>query len=349
MAEPYAKPKNLPATATTALRTAIVAAATAAGSSGTVVLPVWPSERFHIVSKLGAGAFSTVYAAIDTTNSPVVETQVAVKIVRTASMTPQQIAKVYKEIGILRRVHHTNIVRFLGAFVSNNNPLYVHIVAELFNGGEVFDHLVKATYYSEPMSRHIIMQVAEAVRYLHVECNVVHRDIKLENLVCQSAEILPSSSTSSTSSTLEQYRQTRTRRSEGVVVPGLMGGGIGRVALADFGLSRSFSTRSQLAQTPCGTVGYAAPELVMAREYTPRAVDMWAIGCLLYTMLVGFPPFYDDDPTQLARKVAHGEWSFISPWWDGISNSAKDVVARLLRVRPEERLTIEEFLAHPWV
>ncbi len=100
--------------------------------------------------------------------------------------------------------------------------------------------------------------------------------------------------------------------------------------------------------TPCGTVGYTAPEIVKDERYS-KSVDMWAMGCVLYTLLCGFPPFYDESIEVLTEKVAKGQFTFLSPWWDDISKSAQDLISHLLCVDPEERYTIREFLAHPWI
>lgn len=100
--------------------------------------------------------------------------------------------------------------------------------------------------------------------------------------------------------------------------------------------------------TPCGTVGYTAPEIVKDERYS-KSVDMWAMGCVLYTLLCGFPPFYDESIQVLTEKVAKGQYTFLSPWWDDISKSAQDLVSHLLTVDPEKRYTITQFLAHPWI
>jgi len=100
--------------------------------------------------------------------------------------------------------------------------------------------------------------------------------------------------------------------------------------------------------TPCGTVGYTAPEIVKDERYS-KSVDMWALGCVLYTLLCGFPPFYDESIRALTEKVARGQYTFLSPWWDPISKSAKDLISHLLTVDPVRRYTIDEFLHHPWI
>jgi len=100
--------------------------------------------------------------------------------------------------------------------------------------------------------------------------------------------------------------------------------------------------------TPCGTVGYTAPEIVKDERYS-KSVDMWALGCVLYTLLCGFPPFYDESIQTLTEKVARGQYTFLSPWWDDISKSAQDLVTHLLTVDPEKRYDIKQFLNHPWI
>ena len=100
--------------------------------------------------------------------------------------------------------------------------------------------------------------------------------------------------------------------------------------------------------TPCGTVGYTAPEIVKDERYS-KSVDMWALGCVLYTLLCGFPPFYDESIQVLTEKVARGQYTFLSPWWDDISKPAQDLVSHLLTVDPEKRYSIEQFLNHPWI
>ncbi len=165
-----------------------------------------------------------------------------------------------------------------------------------------------------------------------------HSDIKPENLLFESIKIIPS-----------KYNKARPydeeKEDEGEFMPGIGGGGIGRVKIADFGLSKIVWEESTM--TPCGTVGYTAPEIVKDERYS-KSVDMWALGCVLYTLLCGFPPFYDESISVLTEKVAKGYYTFLSPWWDDISHSAKDLITHLLCVDPRKRYTIDEFLAHPW-
>lgn len=133
---------------------------------------------------------------------------------------------------------------------------------------------------------------------------------------------------------------------EGEFVKGVGAGGIGRIKIADFGLSKVVWDTQTM--TPCGTVGYTAPEIVKDERYS-KSVDMWALGCVLYTLLCGFPPFYDESIEVLTEKVAKGQYTFLSPWWDEISDQAKDLITHTLAVDPDKRYTITEFLNHPWI
>jgi serine/threonine-protein kinase RCK2 len=133
---------------------------------------------------------------------------------------------------------------------------------------------------------------------------------------------------------------------EGEFVKGLGSGGIGQIKIADFGLSKVVWDTQTM--TPCGTVGYTAPEIVKDERYS-KSVDMWAMGCVLYTLLCGFPPFYDESIQVLTEKVARGQYTFLSPWWDDISKPAQDLVSHLLTVDPNKRYSIRQFLDHPWI
>lgn len=180
-------------------------------------------------------------------------------------------------------------------------------------GGELFHQIVKLTYFSENLARHVILQVAQGIRYLHEERGVVHRDIKPENLLFERIPIIPSKNP-----IVRPYDEEK--EDEGEFIPGVGGGGIGRVKIADFGLSKVVWNEETM--TPCGTVGYTAPEIVKDERYS-KSVDMWALGCVLYTLLCGFPPFYDESINVLTEKVARGYYTFLSPWWDDISPLGK--------------------------
>ncbi|KAG1755861.1 kinase-like domain-containing protein [Suillus lakei] len=306
-------------------------------------------DNFKLLDKMGDGAFSNVYKAIDLTTGQTV----AVKVVRKFELNASQAgekhlnvqfkkkprvterANILKEVQIMRGTNHPSIVKLISF---SEAPEYYFLVMELMEGGELFHQIVKLTYFSENLARHVILQVAQGIRYLHEERGVVHRDIKPENLLFERIPIIPSKSP-------VQRPYDEEKEDEGEFLPGVGGGGIGRIKIADFGLSKVIWNEETM--TPCGTVGYTAPEIVKDERYS-QSVDMWALGCVLYTLLCGFPPFYDESINVLTEKVARGYYTFLSPWWDDISHSAKDLIQHLLCVDPAQRYTIDEFLAHPW-
>ncbi|RCH79099.1 MAPK-activated protein kinase Srk1, partial [Rhizopus stolonifer] len=288
-------------------------------------LPLYPGlERFELIRKLGDGAFSNVFEARDLKTGKKVALKVAQKSNSADKDNGQRHlhsnrANIIKEVQIMRNIRHPNIVQLLHFSESQDNYF---LALDLCEGGELFHRIVKLTYFSEDLSRHVITQLASAVRYLHEECGVVHRDIKPENILFDPIPIIPSKR--------RVYRPTdniETKEDEGEFIPGIGGGGIGRIKLADFGLSKVIWNSQTF--TPCGTVGYTAPEIVCDKTYS-KSVDMWAIGCVLYTILCGFPPFYDESIPVLTEKVAKGQYTFLSPWWDTMSDSVKDLISHLL-------------------
>ncbi|CED85255.1 serine threonine-protein kinase [Phaffia rhodozyma] len=313
-------------------------------------MPVYTGlEGFHLVEKMGDGAFSNVYKAIDRRTG----FKTAVKVVRKYELNASQEgnkhlnpnfkkrprvterANILKEVQIMRGTDHPSVIKLVSF---SESPEHYFLVLELMEGGELFHQIVKLTYFSEQLSRHVILQVAHGIRYLHEERGVVHRDIKPENILFDRIPIIPSRHP-----VQRQYDEDKV--DEGEFTLGVGGGGIGRVKIADFGLSKVVWAED--TATPCGTVGYTAPEIVKDERYS-KSVDMWALGCVLYTLLCGFPPFYDESIAVLTEKVARGYYTFLSPWWDDISASSKDLISHLLNVDPAQRYTIDEFLAHPW-
>jgi serine/threonine protein kinase len=308
-------------------------------------------ERWQLVEKMGDGAFSNVYKARDIRGTA---GEVAIKVVRKYEMNSSQgdahlhpdlkkqpklveRANILKEVQIMRQLDHPNIVKLVDFSESQQ---YYYITLELAQGGELFHQIVHLTYFSEDLSRHVITQVAEALEYLHEEKGVVHRDIKPENLLFSPIPFIKTKNPKPKSGNDED------KVDEGEFIKGVGSGGIGQIKIADFGLSKVVWDTQTM--TPCGTVGYTAPEIVKDERYS-KSVDMWAMGCVLYTLLCGFPPFYDESIQVLTEKVARGQYTFLSPWWDDISKPAQDLVSHLLTVDPNKRYTIKEFLAHPWI
>jgi len=101
-------------------------------------------------------------------------------------------------------------------------------------------------------------------------------------------------------------------------------------------------------QTPCGTPGYIAPEVLRMKGYG-KECDIWSLGVIIYILLCGFPPFYADNDAQLYEKIKKGQYEFLRPYWDPISDSAKDLIRKMLTVDPAKRITCDDALLHPWL
>ncbi|XP_017155660.1 calcium/calmodulin-dependent protein kinase type 1 isoform X2 [Drosophila miranda] len=185
----------------------------------------------------------------------------------------------------------------------------VYLVMELVTGGELFDRIVEKGSYTERDASHLIRQILEAVDYMH-EQGVVHRDLKPENLLYYSPE------------------------------------DDSKIMISDFGLSKMED--SGIMATACGTPGYVAPEVLAQKPYG-KAVDVWSIGVISYILLCGYPPFYDENDANLFAQILKGEFEFDSPYWDEISESAKQFIKNLMCVTVEKRFTCKQALAHPWI
>lgn len=185
----------------------------------------------------------------------------------------------------------------------------VYLVMELVTGGELFDRIVEKGSYTEKDASGLIRQVLEAVDYMHDQ-GVVHRDLKPENLL--------------------YYNPDEDSK----------------IMISDFGLSKMED--SGIMATACGTPGYVAPEVLAQKPYG-KAVDVWSIGVISYILLCGYPPFYDENDANLFAQILKGEFEFDSPYWDDISDSAKDFIHKLMCVNVEERYSCKQALAHPWI
>ncbi|XP_062912950.1 calcium/calmodulin-dependent protein kinase type II subunit beta isoform X40 [Mobula hypostoma] len=188
---------------------------------------------------------------------------------------------------------------------------YHYLVFDLVTGGELFEDIVAREYYSEADASHCIQQILEAVLHCH-QMGVVHRDLKPENLLLAS-------------------------KCKGAAVK-----------LADFGLAIEVQGEQQAWFGFAGTPGYLSPE-VLRKEAYGKPVDIWACGVILYILLVGYPPFWDEDQHKLYQQIKAGAYDFPSPEWDTVTPEAKNLINQMLTINPAKRITATEALKHPWV
>jgi len=219
-----------------------------------------------------------------------------------------KLAIIKSEVDILKSVEHPYIVRCFDAI---DSPDKMYLVMEIMKGGELFDRIVDKGHFTEADAAGVTAKLFSAIKYLH-DKNIAHRDLKPENLLM--ADDTPES----------------------------------EVKITDFGLSKAFDEQTQVMQTPCGTPGYIAPEVLDMKGYDKQC-DVWSLGVIVYILLCGFPPFYADNDAQLFEKIKRGKFEFLRPYWDPISDSAKDFIRQMLRVDPKQRITCDQALAHPWL
>uniref|UniRef100_A0AAR2LQV0 calcium/calmodulin-dependent protein kinase n=1 Tax=Pygocentrus nattereri TaxID=42514 RepID=A0AAR2LQV0_PYGNA len=186
-----------------------------------------------------------------------------------------------------------------------------YLVFDLVTGGELFEDIVAREYYSEADASHCIQQILESVHHCHVN-GIVHRDLKPENLLLAS-------------------------KLKGAAVK-----------LADFGLAIEVQGEQQAWFGFAGTPGYLSPEVLRKDPYG-KPVDMWACGVILYILLVGYPPFWDEDQHRLYQQIKAGAYDFPSPEWDTVTPEAKDLINKMLTINPSKRITASEALKHPWI
>ncbi|TFK04000.1 acylglycerol kinase, mitochondrial [Platysternon megacephalum] len=186
-----------------------------------------------------------------------------------------------------------------------------YLVFDLVTGGELFEDIVAREYYSEADASHCIHQILESVNHIH-QHDIVHRDLKPENL------LLASKCKSAA------------------------------VKLADFGLAIEVQGEQQAWFGFAGTPGYLSPEVLRKDPYG-KPVDIWACGVILYILLVGYPPFWDEDQHKLYQQIKAGAYDFPSPEWDTVTPEAKNLINQMLTINPAKRITADQALKHPWV
>ncbi|XP_067101601.1 calcium/calmodulin-dependent protein kinase (CaM kinase) II gamma 1 isoform X1 [Osmerus mordax] len=186
-----------------------------------------------------------------------------------------------------------------------------YLVFDLVTGGELFEDIVAREYYSEADASQCINQILESVNHIH-QHDIVHRDLKPENLLLAS-------------------------KLKGAAVK-----------LADFGLAIEVQGDQQAWFGFAGTPGYLSPEVLRKDPYG-KPVDIWACGVILYILLVGYPPFWDEDQHKLYQQIKAGAYDFPSPEWDTVTPEAKNLINQMLTINPAKRITSEQALKHPWV
>jgi len=237
--------------------------------------------------------------------------KMALKIIdKSKTVGAKETKMIENEVKSMRAIKHPHCVELFDVIDTKDE---IYLVMELVPGGDLFDRIVDHGKFDEIGAAIVIKNMTTALDHMHSQ-NIIHRDLKPENLLV---------------TTEANGRDT--------------------VKLADFGLS--MRVKDPL-HTICGTPTYVAPEIIseLPAGYS-FPVDMWATGVIAYIILCGFPPFASATKSQkdLFRKIRAGKFTFPDPYWRNVSDSAKDLIRKLLVVDPESRYTAKQVLAHPWI
>lgn len=260
---------------------------------------------------IGAGKFSEVFLCWRK-NAP--EKRYALKVINTRHDDHVSLTRIYEEIDILRILgNHPSIIQLVD--VDDTPELNrIRVVAELCEGGELYDRIQSKQFYQEQEAKLLTCNLLEAVAYIHSK-GIMHRDIKPENILLSS-----------------KHNDTD-------------------IKISDFGLARcskDYPRRLPRSHSICGSDFYLAPEVIKQEEYG-REIDIWAVGVVAYVLLSGSLPFFHNVLHKLYRQIMERDLSFADERWKNVSKGAQDFILRLLQVRAGDRLTAEQALNHPWL
>ncbi|KAK3531915.1 hypothetical protein QTP70_034422 [Hemibagrus guttatus] len=291
-------------------------------------VPASIAERYKVGRMIGDGNFAVVRECVERSTGR----EYALKIINKGKCRGKE-HMIQNEVSILRRVKHPNIVLLIEE-MDTYSELY--LVMELVKGGDLFDAITSTNKYTERDASGMLYNLASAIKYLH-SLNVVHRDIKPENLLGEEVKVqefkyLGSTVQSNGECEKEVYEHQDGSKS---------------LKLGDFGLA---TVVDGPLYTVCGTPTYVAPEIIAESGYGLK-VDIWAAGVITYILLCGFPPFRGstEDQEAMFDQILTGQLDFPLPYWDNVSDSAKELITCMLQVEVEQRYTALQVLDHPWV
>jgi len=292
------------------------------------------TDKYNLLEVLGWGSTSTCHRCVNKKTGE----NFACKIIDKRHIEQRfrgLLQQFFVEIEALKTLKHPNIIHLYDVYITNDK---IYMVMELMEGGELFDYVVEKGTLTEEEASVMVRRITEAIVYMHDQ-NVIHRDLKPENLLL-------------------------TKKVEKTGEGDVFGKGEGAidgpdVKIIDFGLSKflvpiSPNSNSEgveyvTAKSFLGTRGYLAPEMLQRREYD-KAVDIWALGVIVFVLLCGCLPFDDDSSAVPSDATIREKFVLRFPRWaKNLSESAKDLLMHLLDCNAKTRYTAAQALAHPWV
>ena len=234
---------------------------------------------------------------------------VTIKIITKKDETKKEEELVRYEIDILKFCHHENIVHLVDYFETKDNMI---IILNYIEGSTLGEYLKENNFnFKESKASKIILQIANGIKYLH-KFGIIHRDLKPDNIMISQKD---------KNSEIE-------------------------VKIMDFGLSKIASNEEKLVEG-FGTLYYAAPELIQNNPYN-KEIDVWSLGIILFYMFTGCYPFMAKEEEEIEEKIINDPVEFKDGEWVHISDNVQDLIRKCLEKCPEERITIDDFINHPW-
>ena len=265
-----------------------------------------PSKKYKPKKMLGSGSFGCVYEAKNT----VFGNSVAMKVIKKDKNNELDEQEIRNEIDILKKLSHPNIVKIYEFYISDN---HYYIITEYCKGGELFSYIKNK--YTERQLAVLFYQVFSGLWYLH-ENKILHRDIKLENIMISDKE--------KDNSTGEELFW---------------------VKIIDFGTAKLFE-KNKKEKDVVGSSYYIAPE-VLKQNYNEKC-DTWSVGVILYMTLVGRAPFDGKDDEEIINKISSVDYNKDEPKLIKHSPEVRDLVSKLLEKDIDKRYSAKEALEHPW-
>jgi len=259
-------------------------------------------DSYDVIKQLGKGGYGKVYEIRSKKTGEIRACK------HLSKLNIKNLEKFKREIEILKKMDHPNIIKLYEVFESERS---LYLVMEECKGGEVFDKIIERIQakqmYSEKDAANIIQQVMSCIQYCHNQ-NICHRDLKPENLL---------------------YLNPGSEKDN-------------RIKVIDFGLSQN----TDKLKTKVGTAYYVSPE-ILTGKYT-QLCDIWSAGVILYILLTGDPPFNGSSDQIIYNKIMKFDFSFPENKWKHISNEAKDLLKNHMLVPENKRATAKQVLAHNW-
>jgi calcium/calmodulin-dependent protein kinase I len=265
--------------------------------------------RFHDMYDMGMQIRTGSCATVWECRSKKTQEIFAVKVIRRANLTSSDDEVVLNEVAMMQALSGRN-KHVVELLDFYEEQEFFFMVMEKMEGGDVFDRIVSLNQYSENDARDLVLVLLQAVGGMHKQ-GICHRDLKPQNLLLQSFDSHAS------------------------------------IKVADFGFACRVHMQESLTKR-VGTPSYVAPEILKNLPHDQR-VDLWSIGVIVFVLLVGYPPFMEDNQAILFDRIRRGNWEFEGKDWENVSQEAKNLIRGLLVVDPKERWTIDDALGCPWI